>query len=308
MRVDRLYEWELETMSKRHVDRINGVTRRSGLTLIEVLVALAILAVLLGLMIPAVQKVREASTRIQCANNLKQIGIACHAYNDARLRLPNGGDANDQGLFYHILPYIEAKIRPLHTPNRSADAVTLYYCPSRRRVVTTAEYGYSLCDYGWSNQPIPGPWVNCWASYTSTGVTAVTAVERWSLRHQPACGSKDVGMVTYLYDITDGTSSTLLLGEKGLHPTRYTNLSGSEGDGPDCYGRTSPTNARNIDRLPIHDSQHPMYVHSMGSAHTGGINVLWCDGSIRPVSYGVSLSTWVAIQTKAGNDVQTSQD
>jgi type II secretory pathway pseudopilin PulG len=82
-------------------------TRRPGLTLFQLLVALAILAILLGLLLPAVQKVRDAAARMSSMNNLKQIALACHSYHDANGHLPAGVDANHFSAAAWLLPYIE---------------------------------------------------------------------------------------------------------------------------------------------------------------------------------------------------------
>jgi prepilin-type N-terminal cleavage/methylation domain-containing protein/prepilin-type processing-associated H-X9-DG protein len=205
--------------------------RRRGFTLIELLVVIAIISVLIGLLLPAVQQVREAASRLQCQNNLKQLGLALHNYHDTRKCFPPGlvsdsgnlEDAEATGYTY-LLPYLEQdptyRLYDFDSPwfartNYAAvgTEVRLFFCPSNR---TQGSLDLGPIAAEWST-PLPPLAAGCDYAFCKG---ANGAMHRDWQRTPPAVrgvfgvrGSAEIAAGVRLLDIRDGASSTIAMGD-----------------------------------------------------------------------------------------------
>ncbi|HJN10847.1 MAG TPA: DUF1559 domain-containing protein [Pirellulaceae bacterium] len=256
--------------------------RRSGFTLVELLVVIAIIGILVALLLPAVQAAREAARRMQCANNVKQIGLAFQLYHDSFKQFPWAGrnfpnsccnsSIRDYWTWaYYILPYMEQQNLMDQTSNAVvyATPVPTLYCPTRR--APNLYNNTSRLDYAGN-------------SGSSTNRTNTNGMFVQSNRLQIAMRS-----------VTDGTSSTILVGEKQLHPNKL------GGIGHCCDDNEPFVNTgwevdivRHGARPPRKDKEHSLTSSSQifGSRHPGGINVVMVDGSVQHIPWEVDGATF----------------
>jgi prepilin-type N-terminal cleavage/methylation domain-containing protein len=305
---------------------------RAGFTLIELLVVIAIIAILIGLLLPAVQKVREAAARAKCSNNLKQLGLGLHSYHDVNgtfPRCPGNGGTIGTGIGWQcfILPYIEQdsiwkRMNPAIgayvagvNRDQGANRIATFLCPSYSEEFSSSTIDNTAAGLAYTNHYVgnagpkgTNPTNGATYGINNAGNGQGGLATDGMLPYHPNVITADLAQPSgvKMTDITDGTSNTLFLYEvawKGLEVAP-----GSLRAWPRGANYTSDTNSiknlANAMRTVKYNGGGNYNDISMGSNHTGGCNVVLGDASVRFLRESIDLNTILKpLASRAGGEV-----
>lgn len=259
---------------------------RSAFTLLELLIVIAIIAILIGLLVPAVQKAREASSRTQCINNLKQIGLAIHSFNDQYKKVPPTRIADQYATWFVLmLPFLDQG--PLYSqwdlmrtyqdqPTFPVTAqMAVYLCPGRRG---PPQIGQIAEDMPSAKKGTLGDYA---AAASDNNVDYSTLNARGAMVIGYWVGNQWESRVRFA-QITDGVSNTIFIGEKHIQFGLFGQVNGDRtiwnGDSVDVFSRAAGPGLGIVSNLKMNTNQR------FGSYHPGICNFLFGDGAVHSLS------------------------
>jgi prepilin-type N-terminal cleavage/methylation domain-containing protein/prepilin-type processing-associated H-X9-DG protein len=312
---------------------------RDAFTLIELLVVIAIIAVLIGLLLPAVQQVRAAAARVKCQSNMKQLGLAMHLYHNDNNTLPQA--MSSQGCcsgtwMMKILPYLEQNNVAELYQNYGEPGNPTYGYPPNQQNVTSIQFPVLLCPSdsppalyganaaGWTGPPLSKH--NYVLNFGNTGMDGDDGQETLLTSYTYPGSSLTTTFLGAPFErdqfipfayISDGLSTTLLSSEiiTGQETSADRDLRGLTWFGGSAgFQSVLVPNSPSADIIYVSDgfcnSNPPNppctvgddYTFAARSRHVSGVNVGLCDGSVRFINNGIALSVWQAMSTTQGGE------